>query len=112
MVRRPAGRPGHHGAVARILSHPFRLWPNGAVVTVEQESEEADREQIAMLALTRVGERVLVPGFGLTDPVHGDGFPVTELAAQIAEWGPPVTLHDVAVVATSDRTQTVEVTFS
>lgn len=97
---------------ARILAFPFGLWPNGEVRTVEQESEEADRQQIAMLALTRVGERILVPGFGLEDPVHGNGFPVTELAAQIAEWGPPVTLHDVKVVATSDSTQTVEVTFS
>ena len=96
--------------MARVLSYPFRLWPNGVAVTVEQDTEEADAEQIAVLALTRIGERTLVPGFGITDPVHV-GFPTTELAAQIAEWGPPVRLREVAIIATTDSTQTVEVTF-
>lgn len=97
-------------AVARILSYPFRLWPNGSAVTVEQDTETADAEQIGVLGLTKLGERPLVPGFGLSDPVHS-GFPATELAAQIAEWGPPVRLHDVRVVADTADTQTVEVTF-
>lgn len=81
--------------MARILSHPFQLAANGTVATVEQQSELADAQQIGVLALTVVGERPLVPGFGVSDP-NGRGFNGAELAAGVATYGPPVTIRRVS----------------
>lgn len=96
--------------MAAILSHPFRLTADGRVATVEQDSDPADIEQIAVLALTRNGERALVPGFGMRDPAFS-GFERTELAAALALWGPPVQIATVDITAVDDATQAVEVTF-
>lgn len=96
--------------MARVLSHPFRLSLNGSAVTVEQDSDAADAELIAVLALTRRGERPLVPGFGLTDPAFG-GFTPGELAAAVAVYGPTRTITDVTVAFDSDTEQRVEVAF-
>lgn len=90
--------------MAQILSFPFRLLANGSAATVEQNSDEGDREGVAQLVLTRVGERPLVPGFGLPDPAFA-GFEVTQLAAGLAIYGPPVTPSSVTVVA-GDRPNT------
>lgn len=96
--------------MALILSHPFRLRPNGAVALVEQQSEAGEAEQLAVLVMTRRGERPLVPGFGLTDPAFG-GFSPGELAAEVTIYGPPVRLADVAVRDESDTAQAVLITF-
>lgn len=96
--------------MARILSHPFRLVANGSVATVEQDSEQADREQIAVLALTVTGERALVPNFGVTDPTFA-GFEAAELRAGVATFGPPVTITDVRTTMQPDDTELVEVDF-
>jgi hypothetical protein len=97
--------------MARILAFPFRLAPNGSVATVEQETDQADREQIAVLALTRRGERPLVPGFGILDPAFG-GFDPGALSAAVAVYGPPRTITDVTVVADTETSQVVEVAFA
>ena len=55
-----------------LLSHPFRLERNGSAATVTDGSDEANAEGIAILAMTRRGERDLVPEFGLGPiPLHG-----------------------------------------
>lgn len=95
--------------MSRIISHPFRLGPNGSVVTVEQDSEQADIEQVAVLALTVIGERPLTPGFGITDPAFAGVIPA-EIAAGVATFGPPVNVSDVTSSPLSDG-QLVEVTF-
>lgn len=95
-----------------ILSHPFRILPNGAAAAVEQASDEAHAEQLAVLALTRRGERDLAPGFGLTDPAFAGGFEPTELAAAVAAFGPPVELTAITVEAVSDSVIGVRVEFS
>lgn len=61
-----------------------------------------------MLALTRVGERPLVPGFGLTDPAFAT-FEPSELAAAVTLWGPRVVLDRIDVSAVDDSTIAVEV---
>jgi hypothetical protein len=96
--------------VARIVSHPFRLAANGSIATVEQDSEGGDAEQLAVLALTKLGERAVVPAFGITDPTF-EGFAVSEFVAGVAAFGPPVRLADVAVSAVDDSTERVEVHF-
>lgn len=80
--------------MAQILSYPFRVGAGGAAATVEQGSDAADVEQLAVLVLTRTGERALVPEFGLRDPAFA-GVDVSELVGAIARWGPPVRLTDV-----------------
>lgn len=92
-----------------ILSHPFRLHA-GRVATVEQDSDTADAEQIAVLALTRLGERPLVPGFGMTDPTFV-GFDEGELRGGVAVYGPPVTIHRVTTTQLGEAEQAVDVAF-
>lgn len=94
----------------QVLSFPFRLGSNGAVATVEQDSDAAAAEQIAVLLLTRIGERPLSPDFGVTDMV-GQGLDPSELAAAISAYGPEVTLQDVSITEVGDGVQQVTVTF-
>lgn len=96
--------------MARILSHPFRLAANGAAATVDQDSAECNAEQIAVLVLTRPGERPLAPGFGVADPTFSALSP-TELAAGVAEYGPPVVLRDVEARPVDDHTLALTITF-
>lgn len=96
--------------MARILSHPFRIAANGAVAAVEQDSEQADREQIAMLILTKRGERPLAPGFGITDPTF-DRVSASEVTAGVALYGPPVNVTEVLTTITAADEQLVEVRF-
>lgn len=96
--------------MGQALSFPFRLLPNGQAATVEQNSDEGDREGIVQLALTRIGERQLVPGFGLPDP-NFSGFEVTELAAGLAIFGPPVTPTAIDVALEAGDVQRVHLEF-
>ena len=96
--------------MARIFSHPFRIGANGSVQTVEQTSDEANAQQIAVLALTRFGERSMVPSFGMSDPIF-DQFRPAELAAGIALYGPPVELTSINVEPKEDNTLLIDVRF-
>ena len=97
--------------MARILSFPFRLAGAGAVATVEQASDEANAEQLAVLLLTRTGERPMVPSFGLTEPAFR-GIDPGEVAAGVELYGPPVRLVSVDASPTDDTTTALEVTFA
>lgn len=94
----------------RILSYPFRLGPSGEVVTVVQESEAADQEQVGVLALTVLGERLMLPGFGVTDPRFG-GYLPAEIAAGVATYGPPVQIHAVETEFLDETSQIVRIHF-
>lgn len=96
--------------MSRILSHPFRLAPNGSVATVEQVSDAANAEQVAVLVLTNLGERPLAPGFGITDPAFV-GVEPTEVLAGLAEYGPPVTIASLELRQCDEVHQDVVVTF-
>lgn len=95
----------------RTLSWPLRLNPNGSYATVEQGSDDADREQLAQLILTRPGERPLIPGYGLTDPAFA-GFDASELAAKALTYGPRVEFAAIDVVADTDDSQAVTIEFT
>lgn len=98
--------------MARILSHPFRIMPNGSAATVEQDSDAGQTEQVAVLIMTNRGERSLAVDYGIPDPVFSrHGIEPTELAAALARWGPPVTLDRVSVEPHGDRVLAVRVTF-
>jgi hypothetical protein len=93
-----------------LLSHPFRLTPDGLVATVADGSDDADAEAIAVLASTRRGERELVPDFGITDPVYGD-LSLAELNAGLDTFGPELRVTDVATDYPTDTTATTVITY-
>jgi hypothetical protein len=93
-----------------ILSHPFRLAPNGSIAVVDADSDQGRAEQLAVLCLTRIGERDLVPGFGITDPVF-TGIDPAEIVAGLAAYGPAVTVSDVSSTFEDDSTQLVRIDF-
>lgn len=96
--------------VADHISHPFRLLPTGEIATVDEDSDAAYAEELAVLLLTRQGERQLVPGFGTVDPV-GSGIDVADLSAKVDTYGPPVTVTRVVGEATSPTVEAVTVEF-
>lgn len=94
-----------------LISHPFRLEANGAVATVEDDTDDAYAEGIAVLALTRKGERELAPGFGITDPTFTD-LGLAELNVGLADFGPPVEVSVVEVTYPNDTTERVTLAFT
>lgn len=96
----------------RLLSYPFRLTPAGDVATVEQGTEDEAAEALAVLILTRKGERPLVPDYGVSDPV-AQGLNLAEIAAGVLDYGPPgVVIDDVSVTHPTDTLERIELTFS
>lgn len=87
--------------MARILAHPFRLSPAGNLVTLEDGSDEADAQAIAVLVSTRLGERPITGDYGVEDPVFGQLEPA-DIAAGLAEFGPPLTIVDVDITPVDD----------
>lgn len=96
--------------MARVFSYPFRLTPAGAIATVEADTDEAHREELAVAILTRRGERSVVPEFGLPDPAF-DAFDGAELVAHVEAFGPPVEVLDVEVDYPTDTVADVVVRF-
>lgn len=74
--------------MARCLAFPFRVSPTtGGLVTLEQGSPAEIGQSVGLLMDTRPGERRVVPGYGLPDPVFG-GVSRVDVAAVIATWEP------------------------
>ena len=96
----------------RLLSYPFRVTPAGDVATVEDGTEDAAAEAVAILCLTRKGERELVPDYGITDPVFR-GINLSEVAAGLVDYGPAgVTVDNITVTYPSDTLERVELTIT
>lgn len=96
--------------MARIISFPFRVGRNGAVVTVEQGNESYYQEQIATILLTDQGERLVQPLLGMPDIVF-QGFQYSAFQAQVSEQMPEVALVNVKVENDSDISEKIEVEF-
>lgn len=94
----------------QLLSHPFRLLPNGVVATLPDGDDNYYAEQLAILIMTQPGERELVPAFGLRDPAY-EGIDLATLSAQITLFGPPVSLEDVQVKPANDTEVDVAIAF-
>lgn len=77
-----------------LISFPFRIGPNGAVVTQEQGSVDYFGELIAQLVTTIPGERDQAPLFGVSDPTFS-GIDAQELVYKIDLFGPPVAITSV-----------------
>jgi hypothetical protein len=90
----------------RLIGFPFGLDPTGAVRTVEQASDAWVEQCIAVGMLTRPGERIQVPSFGVADPAF-DLFPVGSLQRHLADFGPEVLLTEVHVAERSEGRERV-----
>lgn len=75
--------------MTNLIAFPFRLSAAGYVVTLPDDSDEYYGDELGLLVGTIPGEREMVPGYGLNDPVFAnvDG---NELAAKVAAYGPPI----------------------
>lgn len=94
-----------------LLSHPFRLETSGNIATVTDDTDQAYAEGLAVLLLTRVGERVLVPGFGTADATF-DEVSITEINAALADYGPPIQVTDIDITNPTDSTEAVTLAFA
>jgi hypothetical protein len=95
----------------QLISHPFRLRADGTIATVEDGSEAADAQGIAVLALTQRGERDQLPSFGIPDPAF-DELSLADLNVGLRDFGPPVTIESLDVTPTSTGLERVVLTFS
>jgi len=97
--------------VVQVLRHPFALGLNGAVATIEDDSEAGEAQQLAVLCLTRTGERPVQPAYGVPDPTFA-GFSRSAFIAAAARFGPPVRIAAVDVEPVDDTTQSVRIEFA
>jgi|SRR5579875_905821 len=97
--------------MAQILSVPFRLAANGTVATVTEGTDQANAEQLSVIVRTIQGEREMQPGFGLPDPAF-NGISLGDLTAQVALWGPAVTVNSATPSDDDMTTQTLTVDFT
>ena len=94
-----------------LLSHPFRLAANGRVFTRDQSDDAYKAERLALLCTTEPGERVLVPGYGISDPAFA-GFDENMLRTQVDLFGPYVVIESVSIKNRTDSLQDIEVIFN
>jgi hypothetical protein len=97
--------------VPRVISFPFALDGTGAVATVDQDSDVEVEQQLAVAVLTRPGERIVVPTFGVDDPafVH---FLTGALQRHCLDFGPDVTIIEVNRALRSDDREIVSINWS
>jgi hypothetical protein len=90
--------------MALVLAHPFRI-AAGRIVTVEAASDPGVAQAIAQVVTTRLGERELVPSFGVRDPAFV-GLDPGDVNSCLALHGPAAIVTSIDVVdvtASSER---------
>lgn len=68
------------------FSFPFRFGGDGAAVVVEQGTFEEIEQNVKVLVLTELGERLEVPDFGVSDPTFASEIDIEAIAAAAEEW--------------------------
>jgi hypothetical protein len=86
------------------------LEPSGQAATVEEGSDQSNAELIAVLVLTRPGERELVPAFGVNDPTF-DTLSIGDVIAGVDLFGPGVEITSVEARHSSESEQEVDIGF-
>jgi hypothetical protein len=92
----------------RLISFPFRLDPTGSIATVEQDGDAEISEHIALAMLTRPGERIQVPTFGVKDAAFV-GFELGGLQRHLNDFGPYVEVATVSISQTAEETERAEI---
>lgn len=70
------------------LSFPFRIGRDGAAAVVEQDTLDEIAQSVQVLMMTRQGERLEVPDYGIADLVFQDDLDLDSVSAAIEEWEP------------------------
>lgn len=94
-----------------LIAYPFRISPAGTVATVDEGTDEQLAQELAIAVLTRTGERILVPEFGLDDPAFR-GFDEDALRLHLDLFGPPVQIEQVRTEYVSSTQQDVVIEFA
>lgn len=97
--------------MADLVSFPFRLAPTGYVVTRDEDDPAYYAELIGQLVATHLGERVLVPSFGMADPTFTK-FDAQELTYKVEAFGPPVRITTVTEEFVGENVVNVKVEFT
>lgn len=93
-----------------LISFPFRLGPNGSVVTRPDDSSDYYAELLATMVLTKPGERPQVPLYGLNDPTFAE-LDAQELSYKVDIFGPPVKVTKVSSQYVSAIQQDIRIEF-
>lgn len=91
-----------------VWSFPFRIGGDGSVATVEEGSDQAIEEAIAIAMLTRPGERITVPTFGAVDPAFA-GVEAGALQRHLDDFGPNVVITSITTRVQPSHTEAVTV---
>lgn len=93
-----------------LISFPFRLAPNGSVVTRPDNTAEYYGEELAQMILTKAGERILVPSFGMDDPTF-QFIDQQELSHKVTLFALPIRISGMTTRQVTDTTQEVLVSY-
>lgn len=94
----------------RLISFPVRLDGTGSFATVEQDSDADVDQQIALAMLTRPGERIQAPTFGVADPAFV-GFQLGLLQRHLSDFGPQVDVTNLSLRRVAEGREEVTVTW-
>jgi hypothetical protein len=94
-----------------LILHPFRIGPNGSVVTAEDGTDALYGAELSMLLQTQPGERPSAPLYGINDPTF-DEFTEASLVQAVATFGPPVIISSAVSEWVDPETMDVTVTFT
>jgi hypothetical protein len=93
-----------------LLGFPFRLDNNGNAVCHDDGTAECYTEELAAMATTIPGERILVPSFGL-DVVFVE-LETIVLSNQVSIFGPDVTINSVTTTFINESSSDVTIDYS
>lgn len=68
------------------LSFPFRFGGDGSAAVVEQDTHAEIEQNVKVLVLTVVGERIEVPSFGFPDPAFQTRIDTQAISSAAREW--------------------------
>lgn len=92
-----------------LIRFPFQIAPNGSVYTQDDGTDDYYASELSFLVSVRPGERIVVPLYGVDDPVFDD-FPTQSLMDAVEAFGPPVEITNVDVLRSRNNPNKVQVT--
>lgn len=95
--------------MAKLLAFPVRLTKTGAFESIE-DGEDYYPQELAGLIQTRLGERQLVPEYGIEDPTFSE---MDRMAIQtkVDMFGPPVEIDEIKITQVNDRDISLDVEY-
>ena len=68
------------------FAFPFRFGGTGTAAVVEQGTHAEIEQGVKVLVLTNLGERIEVPGFGVSDPTFQLSIDTQTISSAAREW--------------------------